>query len=144
MLFYLFDSLIEFKFLLISFWSDFDYGVFKFYIGLFIFWQLQFYKSFKLFSFSMSCSFTMSPSKLASRIFTIFGCLHSVKILISVKKHSRQSFLFTIFLTLIILTATCFFVFKSTASLTFAYLPSPMVFIISYLSSKIFLTLIFF
>lgn len=89
----------------------------------------------------MSCSLTISPSKLASRILTIFGCLHSVKILISVKKHSKHSFLFTIFFTLIIFTATYFFVFISIASFTFAYLPSPIVFIISYFSSNIFLIL---
>ena len=73
------------------------------------------------FGTSTSYSFTMHPSKEASRILTTFGCRHSVRILISVNKHSTHSFLLAIFLTLIILIATCFLVYKSIASFTLYY-----------------------
>lgn len=68
--------------------------------------------------FSINCSLTIVPSKFASRILTTFGCRHSVKMLISVKRHSRHSLLFTICLVLMILTATFLLVFISMASLT--------------------------
>lgn len=61
----------------------------------------------------------MVPSKPASRILTILGCLHSVKMFISVKKQSRLSRRFAApWVVLNIFTATYFLVFRSIASLT--------------------------
>ena len=58
------------------------------------------------------------PSKHASRILTTFEWRHSVRMLISVNKHSRLSLVFTIYFTRMILIATCFPVWRSIASFT--------------------------
>ena len=60
----------------------------------------------------------MIPSNEESRILTTFGWRHSVKMFISVNKHSRHSFLFIISFVRIIFTATCLRVSMLIASFT--------------------------